>query len=155
MRSRTWAVSAGPSAAVGSSMIRIRALKWTARAMATAWRWPPESDFTGMANRVKFGFSRPMTLRVASSIAPSSSVRHRRAARGRGTVARRVDVVGQGERLVDGSMLNAFASRGLLIIRGTPSMRISPESAAWAPEARMRVDLPAPLPPTRPTTSPA
>ena len=27
MRSRTWAVSAGPSAAVGSSMIMIRALK--------------------------------------------------------------------------------------------------------------------------------
>ena len=76
MRSRTWAVSAGPSAAVGSSMIRIRALKWTARAIATAWRWPPESDFTGVAKRVKFGFSRPMTLRVASSIAPSSSVRH-------------------------------------------------------------------------------
>ena len=44
MRSRTWAVSAGPSAAVGSSMIRILALKWTARAMATAWRCPPDSD---------------------------------------------------------------------------------------------------------------
>ena len=38
MRSRTCAVSAGPSAAVGSSMIRILALKWTARAMATDWR---------------------------------------------------------------------------------------------------------------------
>ena len=34
----TWAVSAGPSAAVGSSMIRIRALKCTARAIATDWR---------------------------------------------------------------------------------------------------------------------
>ena len=34
---------AGPSAAVGSSMIRMRALKWIARAIATAWRWPPES----------------------------------------------------------------------------------------------------------------
>ena len=46
--SRTWAVSAGPSAAVGSSMIRILALKWTARAIATAWRWPPDSDSTGV-----------------------------------------------------------------------------------------------------------
>ncbi len=34
----TCPVSAGPSAAVGSSMIRILALKWIARAMATAWR---------------------------------------------------------------------------------------------------------------------
>ena len=42
IRSRTWAVSAGPSAAVGSSMIMIRALKWTALAIATAWRWPPD-----------------------------------------------------------------------------------------------------------------
>src|SRR5712691_11693333 len=33
---------------------------------------------------------------------------------------------------------------------------ISPESAGWAPDsARMSVDLPAPLPPTNPTTSPA
>ena len=44
IRSWTWVVSAGPSAAVGSSMIRIRALKWTARAMATDCRWPPDSD---------------------------------------------------------------------------------------------------------------
>ncbi len=36
MRSRTCSVSAGPRAAVGSSMMRMRALKWTARAMATA-----------------------------------------------------------------------------------------------------------------------
>ncbi len=72
IRSRTCAVSAGPSAAVGSSMMRILALKWTARAMATAWRWPPDSDFTGDVNFVKFGLRRPMTLRVASSIAPSS-----------------------------------------------------------------------------------
>ena len=38
MSSCTCSVSAGPSAAVGSSMIRILALKWTARAMATDWR---------------------------------------------------------------------------------------------------------------------
>ena len=55
MRSRTWAVSAGPSAAVGSSMIRTRALKWTARAMATDCRWPPESDFTGFLKPVNLG----------------------------------------------------------------------------------------------------
>src|SRR5262245_47241030 len=39
---------------------------------------------------------------------------------------------------------------------GFPSIRISPESARCAPDnVRMRVDLPAPLPPTRPITSPS
>ena len=39
---------------------------------------------------------------------------------------------------------------------GLPSMRISPVSAGWAPDrTRISVDLPAPLPPTRPMTSPA
>ncbi len=34
-------------------------------------------------------------------------------------------------------------------------MRIWPESAGWAPDSvRISVDLPAPLPPTRATTSP-
>ena len=38
---------------------------------------------------------------------------------------------------------------------GSPLMRISPESAGWAPDrVCISVDLPAPLPPTRPTTSP-
>ncbi len=74
IRSRTCAVSAGPRAAVGSSMMRIRALKWTARAMATDCRWPPDSDFTGFLKPVKLGLRRPMTLRVADSMATSSSI---------------------------------------------------------------------------------
>ena len=72
-RSRTCAVSAGPSAAVGSSMIRILALKWTARAMATDWRWPPESDRTGVLRFLNRGFRRRITLAVADAIAESSS----------------------------------------------------------------------------------
>ena len=54
-------------------MIRIRALKWTARAIATDWRWPPDSDFTGTLKLLKFGLSLPMTSRVADSMAASSS----------------------------------------------------------------------------------
>ena len=69
----TWAVSAGPSAAVGSSMISTRALKWTARAIATAWRWPPDSHPTGVLRLVKRGLSRRITSRVADAIAESSS----------------------------------------------------------------------------------
>ena len=58
---------------MGSSMIRIRALKWTARAIATDCRWPPDSDFTGTLKFLNFGLSRPMTSRVADSMAASSS----------------------------------------------------------------------------------
>ena len=69
-------------------MIRIRALKWTARAMATDWRWPPESDFTGVLKFLKRGLRRPMTLRVADSIAASSSDPIRvRSSRPRNTLA--------------------------------------------------------------------
>ena len=53
-------------------MIMILALKWTARAIATAWRWPPDSDFTGCAKFLKLGFRRPITLRVSDSMLESS-----------------------------------------------------------------------------------
>src|ERR1700675_5089187 len=54
------------------------------------------------------------------------------------------------------SMFNAFASRGLRIVTGSPFTLTSPLSAGWAPDStRIRVDLPAPLPPTRPITSAA
>ena len=42
----TWAVEATPSAAVGSSSNRIHDSVPTARAIAIAWRWPPESTPT-------------------------------------------------------------------------------------------------------------
>ena len=54
------------------------------------------------AKRVKFGFRRPITLRVASSMAPSSSVpQPRRHLAAEEHVGRRIDVVGEGQRLVD------------------------------------------------------
>src|SRR6478736_3908205 len=53
------------------------------------------------------------------------------------------------------SMPYCLASRGLPIETGSPLMRIWPESAGRAPDsARISVDFPAPLPPTRPMTSP-
>ena len=53
-------------------MIRTRALKWIARAMAIDCRCPPDSDFTGDLKFLNRGLRRPMTLRVADSIAASS-----------------------------------------------------------------------------------
>ena len=46
MRSSTLPTSLMASAAVGSSMMTMRASKAVARAIATAWRWPPESSST-------------------------------------------------------------------------------------------------------------
>ena len=46
MRSSTWAVWETPRAAVGSSMMTSLASRITARATATDWRWPPESEPT-------------------------------------------------------------------------------------------------------------
>src|SRR5438093_5030183 len=49
----------------------------------------------------------------------------------------------------------SLASRGFVMFFVSPSIRICPESARWAPDRTfVSVDLPAPLPPTRPTTSP-
>ena len=68
----TFAVSSGPSAAVGSSMMRTRALKCTARAMATAWRWPPERLATSFDSEGSRSFIRSSDARAASSMASSS-----------------------------------------------------------------------------------
>ena len=124
----TCAVSAGPSAAVGSSMIRILALKWTARAMATDWRCPPDSDLTGVLRFVNRGLSRCITFRVADAIAESSSapVRVQQLAPEE-HVAGGVDVVGQRELLVD-RLDPVLPGRraGCGSVTGSPLMRISP-----------------------------
>ena len=54
-------------------MIRILALKWTARAIATAWRWPPDSHPTGVFRLANLGLRRAITIRVADVMPESSS----------------------------------------------------------------------------------
>ena len=51
-RSSTWRVCATPSAAVGSSSSTTLEFQSTALAIATVWRWPPESDATGIRTEV-------------------------------------------------------------------------------------------------------
>ena len=43
---------------MGSSMISTRALKWIARAIATACRWPPESELTSACSEGSRSFMR-------------------------------------------------------------------------------------------------
>ena len=112
-------------------------MKWIARAMATTCRWPPDSDLTGDLKFLKFGFRRPMTLRVADSIAgvvERADARRELAAEEQ--VAGGVDVVGERQRLVD--RLDAVAPwrrAGCGSRPVCPSIRISPESAGCAPES--------------------
>ena len=153
----TCAVSAGPSAAVGSSMIRMRALKWTARAIATDWRWPPDSE----ADR----HDEVLELRVEPAHHLAGRVLHRavvevaeprRQLASEEHVARRVDVVREREVLVD--RLDAQRLRVARVARSSPARRRS-GSGRSPPGARRTAFgsasvLPAPLPPTSPTTSP-
>ena len=41
--------------------------------MATDWRWPPDSDLTGVLRFLNRGLSRRITSAVAAAIAESSS----------------------------------------------------------------------------------
>ena len=102
IRSPTCLVSAGPSAAVGSSMIRIRALKCTARAIATDWRCPPDERGdrhhevlelrVQPAHQLPGGVLHRAVVEVAEPRRELASEEH---------VARRVDVVRERERLID------------------------------------------------------
>ena len=110
-------------------MIRMRALKWMARAIATDWRWPPESDFTGSLKRRKFGIEAAhhlAGLRFHGDRRRGCPSGHQLAAKIQ--VGGGVDIVGQRQRLVDG--LDAvflgvarIADLGLLAVD-----QISPES---------------------------
>ena len=65
VRSSTICVWATPSAAVGSSMITSFASQSTAFAIATDWRWPPESEATGCR------IERTVVTRRLASVSPA------------------------------------------------------------------------------------
>ena len=159
--SSTCAVCTTPSAAVGSSRITRRGLPRRERAIATDWRWPPESDPTARADARQRGHrERVEELAVLCSIACSSSEPARQpgsAARRRGTGwrrrrgCRRARGPGRRSRSRACGVGGAADADALAVDRDT-----SPESAGWTPAiALISVDLPAPLSPTNATTSPA
>ena len=157
---RTFPIAAAPRFAVGSSMMTSRASKAVARAMATACCWPPEIARTGVSTGGTRRPSRSMRCVARSRILglstnrdpspPWSSSRPRKmfwVTESSGTRAKSWYTI---------SMPAPRASMGVVNTRGRPSSRISPVSAVWTPDRIfMRVDFPAALSPTRPTTSPA
>ena len=98
-----------------------------------------------------------MTSRVADSMAESSSDPNRVVELAtQEHVGGGVHVVGERQGLVDRLDAVGLGVRGFVMCATSPLTRISPLSGGCAPDrAFMSVDLPAPLPPTRPTTSPA
>ena len=77
-------------------------MKWMARAIATDWRWPPDSDFTGSLKRRKLGLSRPITLRHSrfhGDVVERAPLGPKLAAEIE--IGGGVDIVGERQRLVD------------------------------------------------------
>ena len=146
-----------PRAAVGSSRTMTRAPKWTARAMETTWRWPPESWPTSTST---LGRSMPMSCswllvmvfisssrsrpRLVVSSLPRKKLRH-------------TDIWSTTARVWYTVAMPALrASRGLPNTVGLLSTKILPEVGGWSPaRVLMRVDLPAPLSPRTQVTVPS
>ena len=160
IRSSTCAVCATPSAAVGSSRITTFGSPSSERATATYWRWPPESVPTSL---------RTLGIVTARRESSSPSLLHRRLVelpRDRPApgaisslpeeqVGDDVEVVAERQVLVDGRDPQAGRVLGHGV-RDLLAVERCPGSAAWIPAIVLTsVDLPAPLSPTRATTSPA
>ena len=155
MRSSTSAVCATPSAAVGSSSTTRLGSPSSERAIATVWRWPPESELTGMRTVGMRAESWFISSQERTSMATSS----RRAAlssrpRNRFCTTSRFSHRARSWKTV--AMPRAIAALGSVIWTCSPCRWICPLVGACTPASTLtRVDLPAPLSPTTATTSPA
>src|SRR5689334_2869226 len=156
-RSRTWRVCATPSAAVGSSSITTLESQSTAFAIATVWRWPPESEATGIRTEVTVRTeSEARVRRAACSMSASSSSHDRPRSRPRNMFWTMSKLSQRARSWYTTSMPSLLASVGPWIVTGSPSNSTSPPSIGWMPATHLTsVDLPAPLSPTSAVTSPA
>ena len=146
----TFAVCRTPSAEVGSSRISTFAPKWTARAIATVWRSPPDSVPTAWS-----GPRRWIPIFAISSMATRLAVLKSMSRSGptflRGSrpiqKLRVTDISGIIARCWYTVAIPAsIASRGSSKLTGAPSMYICPRVGLCTPAmVLMKVDLPAPV----------
>ena len=121
---KTRSISRSPRVAVGSSRIRMRALRLSARAISTSWRSAMERSSTMVSGRTSLRpsrVSRPWTCR-------RSSARERKLAPTRPS-RMFSSTVNAGTRLSSCSttaMPAACACRAFVSVTGVPSTRISP-----------------------------
>ena len=145
---------------VGSSRMSRRDLKCMARAMATPWRCPPDSSPTSASAERRCRSTSRSAATASSrilgwSITPTPNAPNLNGSRPMNRL-RAIDMVGTMELywwIV--SMPSRMARLGLPMRTCSPSISIVPSSGLSTPaRILMRVDLPAPLSPTRPRTSP-
>ena len=156
MASNRICVSCSPIAEVGSSMMRMRALRLMARAISTSWVCASESCAIFRAASTSKCSSASSWRALRSIAAWSTRPPPRRGSRPRKIFSAAV-MSGTGESsCVMMAMLSANASVGERKLTSRPWMRTVP-SSLWSRPMRMfrKVDLPAPLPPQSASTSPA
>ena len=157
------AVCATPSAAVGSSSSTTFGSPSSERATATCWRWPPESVPTSVRTlgivtaSAREQLAGPVLHRSPRRAGARPRRRRARSPRARGTGWRRRRgcrrAPGPGRRSRSRARSRPGAGDRDRSRRRSGS---SPASASGCPAIVLTsVDLPAPLSPTRPTTSPA
>ena len=149
-------VCSTPRAAVGSSRRSSLGSPRNERAIATVCRWPPEREATGTRT---LGDADGQGVAAARGCgAPSPPRRGRRPADlpAEEEVADDIEVVAQREVLVDGRDAQVLGVVGARDLDGAALPLDDALSAGPTPAITLtRVDLPAPLSPTRATTSPA
>ena len=126
-------------------------------ATATDCRCPPESVATAV--RVDGSFTSRVRSTLSACFSMSISFKDRRkerSSRPKNRLATTSRLSHRARSWYTVSIPKLFATCGLEILTCLPSRNISPSSAGPTPEITLiSVDLPAPLSPTRPTTSPA
>src|SRR6478736_6634341 len=152
----TSAVCTTDSAAVGSSSTRIRGRVVSVRAIATAWRCPPDSSRTGVRTDGTV-IVRSRRICADASSMPSMSIGLRfeaRSSRPRKMFAATLRFSQSARSWNTVEMPRACAPAGLGMLTGSPSISTVPESGWSTPEMILAsVDFPAPLSPPSATTS--
>ena len=148
--------SCTPSAAVGSSRIRIRRAWCMPRAIATAWRWPPERSSTFAVVSRTFICRRPASISAASRCMRALATMPKRVGslpRKRFSAMLRQPTRARFWYTVEMPARNA--SSGAENETGSPSTKSAPSLGSIAPEKILTsVDFPAPLSPTIACVSP-
>ena len=144
--SSTCAASCTPSEAVGSSSSSSRGLRAIARATATSWRWPPDSERTlRVVSRI--GIRRLPSSAAAASWDRTSDSRCRRRSR----PSSRFDAtsrLSQSARSCQTTDTPCRAAAAGLALTGRPPSEICPAVGAMSPAMqRTSVVLPAPFSP--------
>ena len=147
--------SCGESAAVGSSMIRSRALEESALAISISWRSAtprPRTGVSGPKSTPSSSRSRATPERIACQSTVWRRPRGWRPAKTFSATVRSGKTVGS---WYIATIPSRCASCGLPILWGSPSTR-SPPSSGWTTPVRIftSVDLPAPFSPTSACTAP-